>query len=181
MVPRFFDHIPYSGRILAGRYRGEIGMESTPLPTPLDLEDVVATDPGPIFVTMVNPPSKRVSSSSPVSPRNPDAGNRRSPYSPSNRALRPAWSRKQGAGEAGDYFLLPQPAEPRQAPGTGAGGSEADPNVRVSGDFPSLRKDLEQRQDIHLQQLNHQLQEFAGSGAQMMRDSEVSTCAAMRA
>ena len=43
-------------------------------------------------------------------------------------------------------------------------------NVRVSGDFLSLRKDLEQRQDMHLQQLNRQLQEFAGSGAQMMRE-----------
>jgi glycosyltransferase involved in cell wall biosynthesis len=30
-------------------------MKSTPLPTPLDLEDVLATERDPIFITMVNP------------------------------------------------------------------------------------------------------------------------------
>jgi len=40
---------------LARRYRDEIGLESTPLPTPIDPEDVLATDREPIFVTMVNP------------------------------------------------------------------------------------------------------------------------------
>ena len=57
-IPRFFDHIHAvltPSEFLAGRYRDEISLESTPLPTPLDLEDVVAADPDPIFMTMVNP------------------------------------------------------------------------------------------------------------------------------
>lgn len=40
---------------LADRYREKIGMESTPLPTPIDLDDVLATERDPIFITMVNP------------------------------------------------------------------------------------------------------------------------------
>ena len=58
MQPGFFDHIESvltPSEFLAERYRREIGMESTPLPTPLDLDDVLATERDPIFVTMVNP------------------------------------------------------------------------------------------------------------------------------
>jgi glycosyltransferase involved in cell wall biosynthesis len=54
----FFDHIESvltPSEFLAERYRREIGMQSTPLPTPLDLEDVLAPERDPIFVTMVNP------------------------------------------------------------------------------------------------------------------------------
>jgi glycosyltransferase involved in cell wall biosynthesis len=49
------DAILTPSEFLAERYRQEIGMESTPLPTPLDLEDVLATERDPIFITMVNP------------------------------------------------------------------------------------------------------------------------------
>jgi glycosyltransferase involved in cell wall biosynthesis len=54
----FFDRIDAvltPSEFLAARYQREIGLVSTPLPTPLDLEDVLATDRDPIFVTMVNP------------------------------------------------------------------------------------------------------------------------------
>jgi glycosyltransferase involved in cell wall biosynthesis len=46
LTPSFF---------LADHYRNAIGIESTPLPTPLDLDDVLAPTHDPIFVTMVNP------------------------------------------------------------------------------------------------------------------------------
>jgi hypothetical protein len=52
---RDIDAVLTPSEFLAGRYRESIGIDSTPLPTPLDPEDVVATDPDPIFVTMVNP------------------------------------------------------------------------------------------------------------------------------
>lgn len=54
----FFDPIDAvltPSEFLAERYRQQIGMKSTPLPTPLDLEDVLATERDPIFMTMVNP------------------------------------------------------------------------------------------------------------------------------
>ena len=54
----FFDPIDAvltPSEFLAERYREQIGMKSTPLPTPLDLEDVLATERDPIFMTMVNP------------------------------------------------------------------------------------------------------------------------------
>jgi len=54
----FFDHIDSvltPSEFLAAHYRREIGLISTPLPTPLDPEDVLAGDRDPIFVTMVNP------------------------------------------------------------------------------------------------------------------------------
>lgn len=54
----FFGHIDAvvtPSEFLAERYREQIGMKSTPLPTPLDLEDVLATERDPIFMTMVNP------------------------------------------------------------------------------------------------------------------------------
>ncbi len=54
----FFDQIDAvltPSEFLAERYRQSVGVESYPLPTPLDLDDVVATERDPIFVTMVNP------------------------------------------------------------------------------------------------------------------------------
>jgi glycosyltransferase involved in cell wall biosynthesis len=55
---RFFEHIDSvltPSEFLAAHYRREIGLVSTPLPTPLDLDDVLAQERDPIFVTMVNP------------------------------------------------------------------------------------------------------------------------------
>lgn len=49
------DTVLTPSEFLADRYRQEIGMTSTPLPTPIDLEDVLATERDPIFITMVNP------------------------------------------------------------------------------------------------------------------------------
>ncbi len=40
---------------LAERYRDAIGLDSVPLPTPVDFTDVVAPERDPVFVTMVNP------------------------------------------------------------------------------------------------------------------------------
>jgi glycosyltransferase involved in cell wall biosynthesis len=40
---------------MAKRYRDVLGIESTPLPTPIDFDDVLAPGRDPIFVTMVNP------------------------------------------------------------------------------------------------------------------------------
>lgn len=40
---------------LAELYRERVGLDSTPLPTPLDFGDVLAPERDPIFVTMVNP------------------------------------------------------------------------------------------------------------------------------
>ena len=40
---------------LARRYRDEIGLDSVPLPTPVDFDDVFAPARDPVFVTMVNP------------------------------------------------------------------------------------------------------------------------------
>jgi len=54
----FFDEF-YSvltpSRFLTDLYRSAIGIECTPLPVPMDLEDVVAEEREPHFVTMVNP------------------------------------------------------------------------------------------------------------------------------
>ncbi len=58
LVPGFFREIHAvltPSEFLARRYRDELGVESTPLPTPLDLEDVLAPEREPVFVTMVNP------------------------------------------------------------------------------------------------------------------------------
>lgn len=58
MKREFFEPIEAvltPSEFLAGRYREQIGMNSTPLPTPLDLDDVLAPERDPIFVTMVNP------------------------------------------------------------------------------------------------------------------------------
>ncbi|CAN5717622.1 hypothetical protein BH09VER1_BH09VER1_34350 [soil metagenome] len=40
---------------LAEKYRREIGLDSVPLPTPIDPGDVVAASRDPIFLTMINP------------------------------------------------------------------------------------------------------------------------------
>ena len=59
MNPAFFretDAVLTPSEFLANHYRERAGVESTPLPTPLDLGDVLATgEREPIFVTMVNP------------------------------------------------------------------------------------------------------------------------------
>lgn len=58
MVPGFFepiDAVLTPGEFMARRYRDALGVESTPLPTPVDFDDVVAAERDPIFVTMVNP------------------------------------------------------------------------------------------------------------------------------
>ena len=58
MMPGFFDPIDAvltPSEFMAQRYRDALGVESTPLPTPVDFDDVVATERDPIFVTMVNP------------------------------------------------------------------------------------------------------------------------------
>jgi glycosyltransferase involved in cell wall biosynthesis len=50
-----FDGVLTPSRFLTGLYRSSIGLESTPLPVPLNLEDVVAEEREPHFVTMINP------------------------------------------------------------------------------------------------------------------------------
>jgi glycosyltransferase involved in cell wall biosynthesis len=52
---RDLDAVLTPGEWMTEHYRAAIGIQSTPLPTPLDLEDVVAPNRDPIFVTMVNP------------------------------------------------------------------------------------------------------------------------------
>ena len=49
------DGIVTPSRFLTGFYREKIGIASTPLPDPISLTDVVATERDPIFVTMINP------------------------------------------------------------------------------------------------------------------------------
>lgn len=49
------DAILTPSQYLTDLYRKAIGIESTPLPLPMEVEDVVAEDPDPIFVTMINP------------------------------------------------------------------------------------------------------------------------------
>jgi glycosyltransferase involved in cell wall biosynthesis len=58
MTPGFFDHVDAvltPSRYLSQQYREALGIESTPLPSPVDTEDVIADERDPIFVTMVNP------------------------------------------------------------------------------------------------------------------------------
>jgi glycosyltransferase involved in cell wall biosynthesis len=58
LTPGFFDHIDAvltPSHYLSGRYREAIGLESTPLPSPIELDDVIAEERDPIFVTMINP------------------------------------------------------------------------------------------------------------------------------
>jgi glycosyltransferase involved in cell wall biosynthesis len=49
------DGVVTPSQFLTDFYRGAIGLESTPLPLPIELEDVVAEDHDPIFFTMINP------------------------------------------------------------------------------------------------------------------------------
>jgi len=49
------DAILAASRYLADRYRAALGVESTALPLPLEMDDVLAEDRQPIFVTMINP------------------------------------------------------------------------------------------------------------------------------
>lgn len=49
------DAILAASRFLADKYRDALGVESTTLPPPMDMEDVLAEDREPIFVTMINP------------------------------------------------------------------------------------------------------------------------------
>lgn len=54
-IRRLLDAALTPSEYLARIYRERVGLESTPLPTPLDFDDVLAQDRDPIFVTMVNP------------------------------------------------------------------------------------------------------------------------------
>jgi len=49
------DAVITPSEFLAKKYRDAIGLNSTPLPDPIDPEDVIAPERDPIFVTMVNP------------------------------------------------------------------------------------------------------------------------------
>jgi glycosyltransferase involved in cell wall biosynthesis len=49
------DGILTPSRFLTDFYRTAIGLESTPLPLPMELADVVAEEHDPIFFTMINP------------------------------------------------------------------------------------------------------------------------------
>ena len=44
---------------LSGVYRATLGLETTPLPVPIDLDDVVAPGRDPIFTTMINPSQEK--------------------------------------------------------------------------------------------------------------------------
>lgn len=55
---RFFDEVDAvltPSRFLTDTYQRRLGLDSTPLPSPLDLGDVVAPDREPVFLTYVNP------------------------------------------------------------------------------------------------------------------------------
>jgi glycosyltransferase involved in cell wall biosynthesis len=49
------DSVLTPSQYLSDRYRDAIGLDSSPLPTPIELEDVIAVEREPIFFTMVNP------------------------------------------------------------------------------------------------------------------------------
>jgi glycosyltransferase involved in cell wall biosynthesis len=56
-----FDGVLTPSRYLTGFYRDSLGLDSTPLPSPLEMEDVLTEERDPIFVTVVNPsPEKGV-------------------------------------------------------------------------------------------------------------------------
>lgn len=55
------DGVLTPSRYLTDHYREKIGVESTPLPLPMELDDVLAPEHDPIFFTMINPsPEKGV-------------------------------------------------------------------------------------------------------------------------
>src|SRR5262249_60439928 len=49
------DGIVTCSRYLADFYRKEMALETTPLPTPIDRNDMVADSRDPVFFTMINP------------------------------------------------------------------------------------------------------------------------------
>jgi glycosyltransferase involved in cell wall biosynthesis len=49
------DAVLTPSQFLTNLYHTELGIESTPLPTPMELDDILAEDGDPIFVTMINP------------------------------------------------------------------------------------------------------------------------------
>jgi glycosyltransferase involved in cell wall biosynthesis len=54
----FFDHIDFvltPSEFLSEHYRHRLGIHTTPLPTPLNLDDVLAPERVPLRLTMVNP------------------------------------------------------------------------------------------------------------------------------
>jgi len=58
LVPGFLDWVDAvltPSEWLADRCRREIGLDSVPLPTPIEPQDVVAAERDPIFLTMINP------------------------------------------------------------------------------------------------------------------------------
>lgn len=55
---RAFEHVDAvltPSEFLSRRYKREISIDSTPIPTPIDLEDVLAPERESVFVTFVNP------------------------------------------------------------------------------------------------------------------------------
>ena len=50
-----FDAVTTPSEYHAAGYRRSVGLESTPLASPLELEDVIAPDRTPIFFTIINP------------------------------------------------------------------------------------------------------------------------------
>ena len=58
LVPGAFKHVDAilsTSQFVTSRYREAMGVESTPLPTPLDWDDVLAPERNPLFFTFVNP------------------------------------------------------------------------------------------------------------------------------
>jgi glycosyltransferase involved in cell wall biosynthesis len=58
LTPGFFDEMAgvlTPSQFLTDFYRQAIGLESTPLPLPIEIDDVVAEEREPIFFTMINP------------------------------------------------------------------------------------------------------------------------------
>ena len=49
------DGVLTPSQYLSNVYRAVLGIESTPLPLPMELDDVIATERDPIFFTMINP------------------------------------------------------------------------------------------------------------------------------
>ncbi len=49
------DAVLTPSQFLTDRYHGEIGLQSTPLPSPMKVEDVVSSEREPVFFTIVNP------------------------------------------------------------------------------------------------------------------------------
>ncbi len=61
-TPSFFepmDGILTPSQFLTDLYRSKIGIESTPLPIPMELDDVIAADREAIFITMINPSAEK--------------------------------------------------------------------------------------------------------------------------